>query len=89
MSETPVIAVGVNTPPVPLKLAERIWRKEFIDLSELLPAPLGTPELTLMDLIAKQDKVKKSKKDPHHRAVGGLLQHLHQCDVDPLPRTGD
>lgn len=62
VSETPTIAVGVNTPPVPLKLAERIWRKEFIDLSELLPARLGAPELTLMDLIAKRDKVKESKK---------------------------
>ena len=37
-------------------------RRELIDLSELLPAWLGAPELTLMDLIAKWDKVKESKK---------------------------
>ena len=31
-------------------------------MSELLPARLGEPELTLSDLIAKRDKVKESKK---------------------------
>lgn len=63
-------------------------RKEFIDLSELLPAQLGAPHLTLSDLIAKWDS-QREQKDPHHRAMGGLLQRLHQCDVGLLPRMGD
>ena len=39
-SGTTTIAVGVNTQLVLLKLAEKIWRKELIDLNELLPARL-------------------------------------------------
>ena len=46
--------------PIPLKLAERIWRREFIDMHELSPTRLGAPEPTLHDLLS-QEKAKKQK----------------------------
>ena len=32
-----------HSPPIPKKLVDKIWRNEFIELSELLPACLGIP----------------------------------------------
>ena len=46
-SSSDALSVGVLSPPVPRKLAEKIWKGEFFDLSELLPSRLGAPELTL------------------------------------------
>ena len=46
------ISVGPHSPPIPKKLAERIWRNEFVELQELLPARLGIPQPTLMDVLA-------------------------------------
>ena len=43
---------GWPTPPIPRKLAEKIWRNEFIQLHELLPARLGIPSPTLLDVLA-------------------------------------
>lgn len=54
------------TPPLPtstanaVKLAERIWRREFIDMHELSPTRLGASEPTLYDLLS-QEKAKKQK----------------------------
>lgn len=56
------VAVGTHSPPVPKKVAEKIWGGEFIELSELLPSRLGAPELTLRDLVANRDKQKEPKK---------------------------
>ena len=58
---TEVISVGHCSPPVPKKLAERIWRKEFIDFRDLLPSQLGAPEPTVFDLFGKTDKVRPQK----------------------------
>ena len=38
--------------PIPKKLAEKVWHNEFIELHELLPARLGVPQPTLMDVLA-------------------------------------
>ena len=38
---SPVLSIGADLPPVPLKLVERIQAGEFIDMSELLPDRLG------------------------------------------------
>ena len=55
------IVVSTNLPPVPKKLVEKIWRKEYIDLDTLLPARLGTPEPTLKDFMCGEKK--KEKKE--------------------------
>ena len=46
------VSVGPHSPPIPRKLAEKIWRNEFIELHELLPARLGIPPPTLLDVLA-------------------------------------
>ena len=54
--------MGPNSPPVPKKLAERIWKGEYIDLIDLLPSQLGAPELTFLDLLAKTEKARPKKQ---------------------------
>ncbi len=44
------LIVSKNLPPVPKKLAERIWRNEYIEFELLLPTKLGSPEPTLGEL---------------------------------------
>ena len=39
-----------------LSLAEKIWRGEFIELHELLPSRLTTPEPTVLDLLSSREK---------------------------------
>ena len=55
-SNREAIVVSVNMPPIPIKLAERIWWKEFVELDALLPARLGAPEPTLQDLVCGEKK---------------------------------
>ncbi len=50
---TSAVVLDSTTPPIPRKLAERVWRGEFVELQEFLPARLGAPEPTLFDLIAE------------------------------------
>lgn len=59
---TDAISVGPSSPPIPLKLAQKIWRNEFIDLQELLPARLGIPEPTLLDVLTKPESTKPKKE---------------------------
>ena len=42
------VVIGGCAPPVPKKLAEKIWSREFVDFDLLLPANLGAPELTML-----------------------------------------
>ena len=56
------VVVGGCSPPIPRKMAEKIWKGEFIDLNELLPSRLGAPELTMWDLLGKSEKPKAPKK---------------------------
>ena len=55
-------SVGAHSPPIPEKLAKKIWKGEFIELHELLPSRLGAPEVTLLDLMSGKDKLKDQKK---------------------------
>ena len=50
------IVIGSTFPPIPYKLAESIWRDEYVDLAELLPVRLGAPEPTLLELFAGHQK---------------------------------
>ena len=54
------VVVGHLSPPVPGKLAQKIWRGEFVDLNLLLPHRLGAPEPTLAD--AFQNKQRETKQ---------------------------
>ena len=56
------VDVGTHSPPMPMKLAERIWSSDLLDLSELLASRLGASELTLRDLVSNRDKPKEVKK---------------------------
>ena len=55
------IVVSRNLPPIPNKLAEKIWRKEFVEMDQLLPSRLGAPEPTLGDLVVGEKKQKEKK----------------------------
>ena len=50
------IVIGSTSPPIPYKLADMIWHHEYIDLEELLPAHLGAPEPTLLELFSGHRK---------------------------------
>jgi hypothetical protein len=45
------VVVSHTSPPIPYKLALKIWRGEFIDLNLLLPHRLGAPEPTLAEAL--------------------------------------
>lgn len=55
------VAVGPVSPPIPYKLAEKIWQGEYIDLQELLPSRLGAPSTTVLDALLKSEKVVAKK----------------------------
>ena len=56
------ISVGPSSPPIPLKLAQKIWRNEFVELHELLPVRLGIPEPTLLDVLTKPENARPKKE---------------------------
>ena len=55
------ITVGPSSPPLPKRLADRIWKGEYIDLRELLPSHLGVPEPTVFDLFSKTERIRPRK----------------------------
>ena len=55
------ISVDPVSPPIPAKLAEKIWSREYIELQELLPARLGAPGPTVLDALLQSDRVKQKK----------------------------
>ena len=59
---TQAIDIGPGSPPVPKKLAEQIWKGEYIELRELLPSQLGAPQPTILDLFGKAEKPRQKKE---------------------------
>ena len=55
------IDIGPSSPPIPRKIAEQIWKGQYIELKELLPVNLGAPEPTIFDLLGKQERVRPKK----------------------------
>ena len=53
------VVVSTNSPPIPGKIAQKIWRGECIELESLLPSRLGLPEPTLRDLMCGEKKKEK------------------------------
>ena len=57
------IVIGSSYRPIPYKIAEVIWRDQYLDLAELLPVRLGAPEPTLLELFSgSQNKTARAKK---------------------------
>ena len=56
VTHTNAVVVGPCSPPIPGKIAEKIWRGEFIDLNALLPHRLGAPEPTLAEALQKRSR---------------------------------
>jgi hypothetical protein len=52
--------VGHGSPPIPAKLAEKIWRGEYMDLNALLPHRLGAPEPTLTEAFQRKTQEEKT-----------------------------
>ena len=46
---------------LPAKLVEKIWRKEYVEMEQFLPAKLGATEPTLGDLVAGTRKPKDKR----------------------------
>lgn len=67
------VVVSRNLPPVPAKIAEKIWRGEYVDLDGLLPSRLGVPEPTLRDLIGGEKTKKREKRHQDHSGVDSML----------------
>ena len=59
--KTDVIVVGASSPPVPWKLAQRIWSLKYVGMEELLPARLGV-EPSLVETLSNSLHNKPSKK---------------------------
>ena len=55
------IVVGGSSPSVPRKIAEKIWKLEYVDLNELLPSHLEAQELTMVDLFTQHDRGRGKK----------------------------
>jgi len=53
--------ISTTFPPVPKRLADKIWRGEYIELWELLPTQLGAAESTFLDLMSKSEKSKPKR----------------------------
>ena len=53
------VIVGQDSPPIPAKLADKIWRGEYVDLNLLLPHRLGAPEPTLSEAFQRKAREEK------------------------------
>ena len=51
-SSKSTVVIGSSYPSIPYRFGEVLWRDEYLDLAELLPAWLGAPEPTLLELFS-------------------------------------
>jgi len=66
-----------NTPPIPAKLAERIWKGEYINMAMLLPESLSAA-LAADDPAQHREKEKgQEQEDKIHNSLDRVLSHLH------------
>ena len=55
------IVVSPNDPPIPNKLAQRVWKGEYIDLSEFLPEVLGASDPISQGIVSESKGTRKQK----------------------------
>lgn len=55
------VVVSRTLPPIPAKLVDRVWRKEYVEMDLFLPSKLGAPEPTLGDLVAGERKKREKR----------------------------
>ena len=78
-SAAEAVVVGASSPPVPFKLAQRIWEQKYVGMEELLPCKLGS-EPTFLDTLTSSLKNKPTRKiESINRAMGLFIQHVHSC----------
>ena len=53
------ILVGPVSPPIPANIAEKIWRGEYIELQDLLPARLWALGPTILNALLQPEKMKQ------------------------------
>lgn len=66
------IIVSPNDPPIPNKLAQRVWKGEYIDLSEFLPELLGASD-PISQGIVSESKELESRKCPQSHSGSSVL----------------
>ena len=55
------IVVSPNDPPIPNKLAQRVWKGEYIELSEFLPESLGASDPISQGTVSESKGTRKQK----------------------------
>ena len=56
------IVVSPNDPPIPNKLAQRVWKGEYIELSEFLPESLGASDPISQGTVVSESKGTRKQK---------------------------
>ena len=54
--------VGPTSLPIPLKICEKIWDNQFVNMQELLPSRLRAADPTWRDLVEVASRGKSSSK---------------------------
>ena len=81
--ERPVLLAS-STPPVPQKIAERIWRGQFVAMWELLPEALAGGS----KMHRGEERQKEGPKNPKHCVVDAGVECLCGGNGEETPRTG-
>ena len=78
------VSVGKGMAPVPRKLAERIWRWEFVEMSEMVAESWSQK----VDEISAGGANAISSQAPSNRAspMDPMFYHIHQHDVAKIAR---
>ncbi len=83
------VVVSMNSPPIPGKLAEKIWRNEFIELDSLLPSRLGAPEPTIQDLVYGERRKEKKGITSIQEWVGCFNTYIAVVSMKDSSRVKD
>lgn len=81
--------VGENSPPILRKIAEKIWKLEYVVLSELLPSCLGHQSLPCWTCSHSGTGPKRLRKFRLSSSGLPALKHPSLCSGDPVPRLGE
>lgn len=77
------VIIRAHSPPVPHKLADRIWRGEYTEMQELLASCLGLPEPSIVDVLAGKLRQQSPK------TVSDIYQWVQCFNGSSLTRAGE